>query len=765
MSPLSAICFEDHQRILRLYTEAIAGRPVALLASSEAPSALQLSGHDLPIWDGETLYLPRKIDDMPTAENNFAAYKVAILHQLGYDAIGTRTLEWRQCERRVSSLAPFLGETPRRQPRQPLRQTAYARFFGSFPRPGLARTLFSILEDARVDAFLLRTYRGIAKDLRNLMRHCLRNRPLLCELPIELAIVEGLIQFTLGAEPLAASSKAVSPETVSLEDVLPGPLRRPLRSICNAATAIQAPAADVYDSAAATVRCYLVVDSLRRSHRFRSDRLTVETEPTPSNEDAELPTAGTPTSVDEPLPVPYRGVLHPELLQKRTLLEELSAEIEEVRQELAIEALGATQGVPEDQAVEITGVVEGEFSGGGQPASSLDLDASEGKKQRDLHGLEETVKSLEQELQHAGGSRGKIEGQGVLYDEWDYGLGAYRPKWCRLIEQPLAEASTDALKKALGESSGLLREVRRQFEQLKPELLRRIKRLTDGEEIDLDSAIEAYVDRRSGQAILDKVYTRRQRAERDVATAFLLDMSASTDSEVPLTARATAGTEPSSSESDRAADKPDGEPEGAPKVDFTGILGDDDDWAYFGTPRPPIERRRVIDVEKEAVVLMAEALDTLGDQYAIYGFSGFGREQVDFFIAKDFDQTYDEAAQARIAAMKPQRSTRMGPAIRHATRKLERTEARIKALLILSDGYPQDFDYGDDRASRDYGIQDTMMALREARIRGIQTFCITVDPAGHDYLREMCPDRQYLVIDDVASLPSELPKVYQGLTT
>jgi nitric oxide reductase NorD protein len=107
----------------------------------------------------------------------------------------------------------------------------------------------------------------------------------------------------------------------------------------------------------------------------------------------------------------------------------------------------------------------------------------------------------------------------------------------------------------------------------------------------------------------------------------------------------------------------------------------------------------------------------------------------------------------------------MGPAIRHAIGKLERQEARLKTLLLLSDGYPQDYDYGKDRQSKEYGIQDTMMALHEAHLKGIQTFCITVDPSGHDYLREMCPDQQYLVLDDIASLPRELPKIYRALTT
>ena len=181
------------------------------------------------------------------------------------------------------------------------------------------------------------------------------------------------------------------------------------------------------------------------------------------------------------------------------------------------------------------------------------------------------------------------------------------------------------------------------------------------------------------------------------------------------------------------------------------------------TASPP--RRRIIDVEKEALVLMAEALEGLGDAYAVYGFSGYGRDQVDFFVVKEFMERYDARVQGSIAAIKPHRSTRMGPAIRHAIRKLAQQDARVKLLLLLSDGYPQDYDYGKDRKSKEYGIQDTTMALHETRLKGIQTFCLTVDPAGHDYLRAMCPDQQYLVLEDMASLPKELPKVYRSLTT
>ena len=106
----------------------------------------------------------------------------------------------------------------------------------------------------------------------------------------------------------------------------------------------------------------------------------------------------------------------------------------------------------------------------------------------------------------------------------------------------------------------------------------------------------------------------------------------------------------------------------------------------------------------------------------------------------------------------------MGPAIRHAAQKLQQTESRIKALIMISDGYPQDHDYGHDRNDKDYGIHDTTKALMEAKKLGVQTFCLTVDPSGHDYLRRMCPDKQYMVIQDVTQLPQELSKVYRSLT-
>jgi nitric oxide reductase NorD protein len=189
-----------------------------------------------------------------------------------------------------------------------------------------------------------------------------------------------------------------------------------------------------------------------------------------------------------------------------------------------------------------------------------------------------------------------------------------------------------------------------------------------------------------------------------------------------------------------------------------------DDWQSLWKKRPVVlepKPRRIIDVTKEALVLMAEALEEIGDAYAMYGFSGQGKDNVEFYHVKSFAEVLSPTVKGRLGAVEPKRSTRMGTAIRHALEKLKDVACRVKLLVVLSDGFPQDMDYGSDRRSITYGLRDTTTALREAERAGVLTFCLTVDKAGHDYLREMCEESRYLVLGDVESLPTELPKVYQ----
>jgi len=315
-----------------------------------------------------------------------------------------------------------------------------------------------------------------------------------------------------------------------------------------------------------------------------------------------------------------------------------------------------------------------------------------------------------------------------LYDEWDYHISDYRNRWCRLREIHLEGDSGEFFNQALTDYSNVIPEVRRQFQRVRPEMYRTVRGLEDGEDFDLNAVIDARIEVRAGRAPSNKLYVARKREERDVATLFLVDMSASTDE--PL-------VKPTPGEEGK------GRPAKEPRQ------------------RSPKGGRRIIDVTKETLVVMAEALEEIGDAYAIYGFSGHGRDNVEVYRVKSFAEPLNTAVKGRMGGIEPKRSTRMGTALRHAVEKLSGVTSRSKHLFLLSDGFPQDYDYGQDRRSNVYGIRDTAAALREAEAAGVTPFCITVDKAGHDYLRQMCDESRYMVIEDITSLPRELPKIYQ----
>ena len=171
--------------------------------------------------------------------------------------------------------------------------------------------------------------------------------------------------------------------------------------------------------------------------------------------------------------------------------------------------------------------------------------------------------------------------------------------------------------------------------------------------------------------------------------------------------------------------------------------------------------KRIIDIEREGMVLMAEALESIGDSWAVFGFSSHYRDKVDFHVVHDFDEPFGAASKSRFAGIVPMAQTRLGAAIRHANRLLARRPSRIRLLILLSDGRPYDIDYGD----ADHGVEDTRRALLEGRRKGVNSFCITVDKKSRDYLPHMYGESNYTVIDNVDTLPARLPLIYKRLTT
>lgn len=308
-------------------------------------------------------------------------------------------------------------------------------------------------------------------------------------------------------------------------------------------------------------------------------------------------------------------------------------------------------------------------------------------------------------------------------------------------EQVLAEGEPTCYNEALQTYSALLSHIKRQFERLMPEGYRKISRLIDGEDVDLNAALEAFADLRMHVPPDDKIYWRRQKVQRDVAVVFLLDMSAST------------------------ADLLDATP---PLLDDRGAPAERTAYGVWLRRRRELQShpqaKRIIDVEKESTVLLIQALEMIGDTYGIYGFSGYGRDNVEFYVIKDIAERFGEHVKRRLDKISPLHATRMGAAIRHASTKLASHTATTRLLFLFSDGRPQDRGYSRPGAEQEYAVHDTHMALLEARQQGITPFCLTVDKAGHDYLQAMCGDLGYEVLHEIALLPARLPMLYRALT-
>lgn len=286
-----------------------------------------------------------------------------------------------------------------------------------------------------------------------------------------------------------------------------------------------------------------------------------------------------------------------------------------------------------------------------------------------------------------------------FYNEWDCRRRHYRKNWCVLRELDVHPAGTEFVAATLAKYGPQVAQLKRSFEMLRGED-RLLKHQPEGNDIDLDAVVSAYADMRSGMELSGRLLTRRHRAERDLAVMFMVDMSGSTKG-----------------------------------------------W--------------VNDAEREALVMLCEALQVLGDRYAIYGFSGITRKRCEVFRVKRFDEPYDEEVRGRIAGIRPQDYTRMGVAIRHLAAVLNQMEARTKLLVTLSDGKPDDYS---DNYRGEYGIEDTRQALIEAHRSGIKPFCITIDREAREYLPHLYGPVNWTLVDEVARLPLKVADIYRRLT-
>jgi nitric oxide reductase NorD protein len=291
------------------------------------------------------------------------------------------------------------------------------------------------------------------------------------------------------------------------------------------------------------------------------------------------------------------------------------------------------------------------------------------------------------------------------YKEWDCNLNDYLSTHTRVLDKSMPEFSDDFYISTLKQHQGLVQNIRYAFELLRPEGLIRLRQWVEGDEFDYRALLDFAIDKKAGKIPSDRLYIKHIKQTRDVAVLLLVDLSRSTSNTV-YNSKVT-----------------------------------------------------ILSVEKEAIVLFCEALQVVGDAFAIAGFSSTGPLGVDYLRIKDFEENLDDRVKRRINAMAPQRNTRMGAAVRHATCQLENISSKVRLLIILSDGFPNDIDY-----KHRYAIEDTRKAIFEARSKNIFTHAITVHFNGDPKLDDLYGNVHHNVISDVRELPDKLLRIYGSLT-
>jgi hypothetical protein len=294
----------------------------------------------------------------------------------------------------------------------------------------------------------------------------------------------------------------------------------------------------------------------------------------------------------------------------------------------------------------------------------------------------------------------------VHYGEWDHMIQLERPAWVTVQERKPKLGDPSLINDVLVEQRRLIGRMKYILDAMQPQGVQRIRKLEDGDDIDLSAALASLIDIRMGRQPDPRIMMRSVRKTRDISVLVLLDLSYSTNDKVS---------------------------------------GQD---------------QTVLDLTRSACALLADAIQKVGDPFAIHGFCSDGRHDVNYWRFKDFDQPYDDLAKARLAGMEGKLSTRMGAAIRHATSALKAQRSTKKLLLVITDGEPADVDVRDPQYLR----QDTKKAVEEAGRNGIMTYCMSLDPTADQYVRRIFGEKNYMVVDKVERLPEKLPVLYTGLT-
>ncbi|MFQ6025892.1 MAG: nitric oxide reductase activation protein NorD [Dehalococcoidia bacterium] len=722
--------------VVRLYCSALSGSSMEVLNTQElVRKNIGWVDEDQASTDGTKIFLPPVVDHYQDKSENFAWFKVVATHQVAHLEFGSfefvfdRPATLFEEERRFA----MEKEIAARRAAETDVFDEIGRFLAMFDDRRLAFDLFTVLEDCRLDYRIKVEYPGIRHSAGLVQQETLAKRPQIEDLPLQEALVEFLIHMSL-----EQFTSLPVPQEYQEEATM---LARILHLLRNAEATVE-------DTAEASLRAYEIISRLQNETQPEEEYEPEDMEDPGEFSEEEFQSlldklqasmdqsgeSGEGDPYESPEPVDYRGDFKPEMVQLLTKLQmdkDQQGEGEPLSQEMLEQLL--------------------------QDSAELELDAEEGDINNSTSQFAQNIMKEAGvpppnsqpgqgygPLLHDDDQGGELEAREpktYVYDEWDFRAADYKPRWCVVKEKVLEEGDPTFYGDSLKNYSTLLNHIKRQFELIMPETFRKIYRMIDGEDVDLNAALEAAADLRMQVPPDEKIYWRRNKIERDVSVVFLLDMSASTAEAID---------------------------EGRHTVDDRDAPDDPVEYmVWLRRRREGLVRRhykRIIDLEKESTALLISALEAIGDHYGIYGFSGYGRENVEFYVIKDIEENFSEKIKRRIDKITPLHATRMGSAIRHAITKLENQPSPTKIMFLISDGRPQDRGYSREGVEKEYAVHDTHMALMEAKRKDITPFCLTVDKAGHDYLKAMCGDMGYEVLGDIWALPERLPMLYRKLT-
>lgn len=606
-------------------------------------------------------------------------HRVALGHRALHHEIGTFGFSLGHAEAQVRA-----GLDPAADGRSDLELV-----LSGFADRNLAIRLFQILEALRVDAALQRRYPGLASPLDAMLRHAAAARPDLRSLAPRTAAVEVLVRCSL-LRPPAAVPAAIAPASAALG------------RICLALTH---PSATVTQTVLATGLVYGVVARLPNLGALGDAPDVALTDadpvavawPQPWPEPAREVIEGDAILDVSVPPVPHRDDLTRRLWRSPR---------PPAPSEQAVYTWRAADAVDDPDAVAATAV---EVAGPPEPLP------------HEHHDVSRVLNRPEDGFLDRAGPRT------FVYPEWDVVRQTSRPRWCRVIEDSAGQADPTAVHDLQRHHQLLAARLRRLMQSAAPRALKLERRAVDGDDVDFDAAVEAFVDLRLGRSPAEGVYQRLVPRRRDVVVGIVVDASASTG--------------------ERLASVP-------PLGPVRGPVG------YRDHPR-------VLDIEILATVLCLSAVDAVGDQCVAWAFSGTGRGAVQMAVIKTLQEAFGGPVLRRAAAVRPGHSTRTGAAIRHAAAALAAAPHATRLLLVLTDGQPYDIDYGQqygDEHAAEYALADTARAIADALGAGIRPVLLTVAAHGEpaplaDVVREI------EVLHDITRLPERLTGLYRDLTT